>query len=447
MTQHNEIVLDRSDYSASLNSAADSLRADAEKALKRLLNKDCPGSEFTGWIDWPKNHGIKLANEIITWRDQLKVSYDCVVVIGIGGSYLGTRAVVDLLTPEFLDSGDSQKTSNQKIKKVLFAGHNMSETSLSDLLGYLEHRKPMICVVSKSGTTTEPGVAFRVLNEWCRKKFGHVESTQRIVAITDPKQGALRKFANDQSYKAFDIPSDVGGRYSVFTAVGLVPIALAGFNIHDFVSAADEVFANALGRTKGPHLNFILEYAQCRQAAWRAGKIIEVVTYPEPRMRNLVEWFKQLFGESDGKNNKGLFPGSLECTMDLHSMGQYLQEGSRTMIETFMTARNPRRKDQRIAVPKTGSNIDELLYLEGKGIDDINAIAVKATKKAHSEGGVPALEISLPDLEITTIARLFAALQISCPVGGLMMGINPFDQPGVEAYKKNMFAMLGKPAK
>jgi glucose-6-phosphate isomerase len=441
MTQSHKITLNLEDFAPQIP-VGSAILEEAKTALHSLKNRTCKGSEWTGWLDWPHKFGMSLNAEIKHWMQNLSVSYDTIIAIGIGGSYLGAKAVYDLMVGPFGPTNG--------LKNLYFAGQNMSESALSELIENLNHlqRKPLIVAISKTGTTTEPGVAFRVLREWCESKFCKAECAQRIIAITDPKKGALRQLALQNGYKTFEVPSDVGGRYSVFTAVGQVPLMLAGLDVKSFLDGADQVFAGLMGRDSAPSLDpFILQYAAARTAAWRAGKRMEVVTYPEPKMRNFVEWFKQLYGESDGKEHRGLFPGSLECTMDLHSMGQYLQEGARTMIETFIVADNPRTPGMsgRVKVPAMGNNLDELQYLEGKGVDDINHMALLATRKAHASGLVPVIEMRLGALDLPHIGALMAALQVSCPVGGILLGINPFDQPGVEAYKVKMFELLGKP--
>lgn len=437
-----QIQLDRHFFSDTLNAAADKLESQAIKSLEALRTKKCTGAEWTGWFDWPRDRGFKLADDIKTWKDSLGFEYDLIVVIGIGGSYLGTRAVADLMSHTYAQAFANQKNQTPQI---VFAGHNMSESNMGDLLDLMEQRSPIVNVISKSGTTTEPGVAFRVIRDWMEKRFGAKDSVKRIVATTDTAKGALRKVADECGYKTFEVPSDLGGRYSVLTAVGLVPLALGGFDIEAMLQGANEVFQDfAASQPKGI-ARVGLEYAMCRTAAWNAGKTIEVIAYPEPKMRNVVEWFKQLFGESDGKQHKGLFPASIECTMDLHSMGQYMQDGARTMMETFLAVDNPRNSKRRVKVPSAAANVDELQYLEGTGLDEINDKAMLATRIAHADGGVPALELRLADLSPATIGALFAMYETSCAIGGLMLGINPFDQPGVEAYKVNLFGLLGKP--
>lgn len=442
------IKIDREYFGKDLNQSADALAPLAQDALKSLKNKSCKGSEFTGWFNWPETHGHKLAKDIRSWQAGLTIDYDLIVVIGIGGSYLGTRAVCDITTHTFASGMTANSTATGK-PMIVFAGHNMSETSLGELLDLMSVRKPIVNVISKSGTTTEPGVAFRVIKSFMEKRFGN-ESAHRIVATTDGKKGALRKLAAECGYKTFDVPDDVGGRYSVLTAVGLVPLALHGVDIESMLTGADRVFKDLSAASPSQDGLVALQYAQCRTAAWKSGKRVEVVAYPEPKMRNLVEWWKQLFGESDGKDGIGLFPASIECTMDLHSMGQYMQEGARTMMETFLAVDHPRRvtkttEHRTVKVPATGSNLDELLYLENRPIDEINNTAMFATRVAHSQGGVPALEIRIKDFTPETLGALFAMYETSCAIGGIMLDVNPFNQPGVEAYKLKMFELLGKP--
>jgi glucose-6-phosphate isomerase len=440
------IKLDRQYFSQDLNAKADLLEDKALDALEKLKTKNCTGSEFTGWYDWPRVNGFKLLQEIKDWRSSYKESFDLVVVIGIGGSYLGSKALSDVISHTYgFNEGVNRKANDANRPQLVFAGQNMSESSLSDLLDLMSNKSPIVNIISKSGTTTEPGVAFRVIRSWMEKRYGSAAAARRIIATTDPSKGALRKLALGKSYKTFVVPDDVGGRYSVLTAVGLVPLALVGYDVDALMHGADETFQDLNQKNPTKIGRIALDYAKCRTASWNAGKVIEVVTYPEPRMRNLVEWFKQLFGESDGKDGKGLFPASIECTMDLHSMGQYMQEGARSMIETFLAVDNPRGDRSRIDVPETSDNTDELSYLEGAGIDLINDTAMLATRIAHSSGGVPCLELRLSDFEPKTLGSLFAMYEASCAIGGLMLGINPFNQPGVEAYKVNLFALLGKP--
>jgi glucose-6-phosphate isomerase len=436
---HDVVALDRTLFSKELNLQADALSSLARASFESLRTGNCPGREFTGWFDWPMTHGFALEQEIQTWAKSYKPNYDLVVVVGIGGSYLGAKSISDIL----LGPGDS--VLNRSGKKIVFAGQNMSESALGDLLKLMELKSPVINVISKSGTTTEPGVAFRILKSAMERRYGKEVAAERIIATTDASKGALRKLAQESGFKTFIVPENVGGRYSVLTAVGLVPLALGGIDTKALLDGAHAAFEGFKKPELSGTAKVALEYAQCRTAAWNAGKVNEVITYPEPRMRNLVEWLKQLYGESDGKNGKGLLPVSLECTMDLHSLGQYLQEGPRSMMETFLAVENPRNSRERILVPELNHNTDELKYLENMGLDQINDAAMKATRVAHAKGGVPCLEIRTKDLSPASLGSLIAMYETSCAVGGLMLGVNPFDQPGVEAYKTSLFSLLGKP--
>lgn len=446
------LKLDRQSFGRDLNQSADKLWPEAIKALNALKSKNCPGSDFLGWFDWPAREGLSLGNDILKWRSQLEVDFDLVVVIGIGGSYLGTRAISDIMSHSFAAGNLTAQKNTPSRPMLVFAGHNMSETSLRELLDLMSERKPIVNVISKSGTTTEPGVAFRVIRAFMEKRFGKGESAKRIIATTDANKGALRRLAHDCGYETFTVPDTVGGRYSVLTAVGLVPLALQGLDVNQLLLGADQVFSDLKSNIPSGEGLIALNYAQCRTAAWENGKKIEVMSYPEPKMRNLTEWWKQLFGESDGKDGKGLFPASLECTMDLHSLGQYMQEGPRTMMETFLAVNHPRKISANeelspVTVPNLNSNADELAYLEGRPVDDINKTAMLATRIAHSSGGVPCLELQLSDLSLKSLGALFATFETACGIGGLMLGVNPFNQPGVEAYKLKMFELLGKPSK
>jgi glucose-6-phosphate isomerase len=444
------ITFDRQSFGQDLNNQADQLAPEALAALTQIKNKTCVGAEFTGWFNWPATYGFSLSKEIKSWRHSIDVDFDLIVVIGIGGSYLGTRAVSDITTHTFAGALSKEKTKTDG-PMIVFAGHNMSETSLGDLLDFMTVRKPIVNVISKSGTTTEPSVAFRVIRDFMEKKFNK-EASKRIIATTDAHTGALRRLASECDYKTFEVPSTVGGRYSVLTAVGLVPLALQGLDVEELLKGANRVFTDLMKPTPTEEGLLALQYAQCRTAAWKNHKNIEVLSYPEPKMRNLAEWWKQLFGESDGKDGKGLFPASLECTMDLHSLGQYLQEGVRSMMETFLSVDQPAKSSTSnqhgsLAVPRASSDLDELGYLEGRSIDMINQTALKATRLAHSAGGVPCLEIRSPDLSLNSLGALLAIFETACAVGGLMLNVNPFNQPGVEAYKLKMFELLGKPSK
>ncbi len=441
------IKLDASFYPEDLQAAASALAPKAVDALADLRDGKCAGSEFIGWFDWPRQKGLALAKEVTQYATGLDVYSDTVLVVGIGGSYLGCRAVADALSHSYAPFlGKSGKKPRRPL--MVYAGHHLSESGLVEILDLLEERQPIVNVISKSGTTTEPAVAFRIIRAYMEKRFGKAEAAKRIVATTDGKKGALRKLAAEAGYKTFDVPDDVGGRFSVLTAVGLLPLALGGFDVERLLRGADEVFQ----QLKGPHAatHPALTYATLRNAAYQMGKRIELLAYGEPKMASLVEWWKQLFGESEGKDGKGIFPAGLSYTTDLHSLGQYAQDGCRNLIESFLMIDDAASQDgaaveRRLRVPKVDGNVDELGYLEGRFIGEISQTAMQATKVAHFDGGVPCLSLTVPKLDEHGIGALFAFFETACAISGALLGVNPFDQPGVEAYKKNLFGLLGKP--
>jgi len=353
------------------------------------------------------------------------------VVTGIGGSYLGTRAILTALKPPF---------SRDNIE-IVFAGHHLDEAYHSALLQYLEHKEYGIVVVSKSGTTTEPAIAFRLLRKHLEKKVGKLIASKRIVAVTDAHRGALKLLAQEKGYKTFVIPDGVGGRFSVLSPVGLVPLAIAGVDIEMLLAGARDMDKI----TTSEHnfgINAVIQYAAVRNSLYATGKKIELLTAYSPSIFYFIEWWKQLFGESEGKEHKGIFPAGVINTTDLHSLGQYIQEGERILFETVLSVKTGKNQ---LAVPFDEDNLDGLNYLAGKSLFDINAVAEKATTKAHISGGVPNITIKIPALDEYYLGQLVFFFEKSCAVSGYMLGVNPFDQPGVEAYKKNMFEMLGKP--
>lgn len=430
----NEKFLDQS-----LRAKADELMPAAQDQLKHLLDKTCVGPEWTGWFNWPSNHGYTLEKEIQDYIQDLDVNYDLVLIVGIGGSYLGARAVTEALLHSY------QGLVNTHQPLVAYAGHHISETQLIEVLELLEKRLPLINVISKSGTTTEPGVAFRILRNYMEKRFGKEEAARRIVCTTDANSGALRQLAKEEGYKTFSIPDDVGGRFSVLTAVGLLPLALLKLDTRAMLDGAAQVFAEVSESSDHP----LLRYAALRSAANQSGKSIELLATNNPKLTYIVEWWKQLFGESEGKEGKGLFPAGLVYTTDLHSLGQYVQEGNRTFIETFLSFENDRPKrngvEQQIRVPAMTQSIDGLAHLEGKLINEINQAAMLGTMIAHTDGNCPSIGLEWPALNEFNLGSLFAFFETACAVSGGMLGVNPFDQPGVEAYKKNLFALTGKP--
>lgn len=423
-----------------LASATEALEGEARQQLELLQQKKCKGSEWTGWWDYPRQRGFALGEEIQRYVEQLDVSYDLVLVIGIGGSYLGTRAVTEALMHSY------QGVLRDHQPLVAYAGHHISETQLIEVMDLLEKRVPIVNVISKSGTTTEPGVVFRIVRSYMEERFGAEEAARRIVCTTDAKEGALRQVAKEQGYASFVIPDDIGGRFSVLTPVGLVPLALLRLDTRALLEGADTVFSELREHPAG---HPVLRYAAARQAAYREQKRIEILASSNPKLSHLVEWWKQLFGESEGKEQKGLFPAGLTYTTDLHSLGQYVQDGVRNLLETFLHFEHdvPRRGgiEKRIRVPQQSSGLDQLSYLEGRLINDINKAAMQGTMMAHTDGGVPCLQLSLPELNERSLGALFAFFESACAVSAGMLGVNPYDQPGVEAYKKNLFALMGKP--
>jgi glucose-6-phosphate isomerase len=426
---------------------AESLVTQTLDCLLDIKDRKCKGSEYVGWYDFPELRGNKLVKEVSEYVDGIKVFYDTVIVIGIGGSYLGTRAVADALSHEYqmLLNNDS----NNKRPLMLYTGHHLSEAGMVELLDVLDSRQPIVNMISKSGTTTEPGVAFRVIRNYIEKRFGKEEASKRIIATTDSEKGALRKLADQQGYKTFEVPDDVGGRFSVLTAVGLVPLALGGYDIKAMMKGADSVF-KSLQKTDELENHPLIKYVTHRSAAYNDGKQIEILSTAEPKMRNTIEWWKQLFGESEGKDGKGMFPAGLTFTTDLHSLGQYVQDGVRSMMETFLSigdarSRDERNVERRLSVPAAGEDLDGLDYIKGKFISEINDAAMVGTRLAHAEGGVPCLNLHLDRLDESGMGELFAFFEVACGLSAGLLGVNPYDQPGVEAYKKNLFGLLGKP--
>jgi glucose-6-phosphate isomerase len=432
---------------AEILSAANSLHAEALAALESLREKRCTGSEWTGWFDYPARRGSEALVSVEKFCKTPVTFYDLVVVVGIGGSFAGARAVSEALSHCFAHS----MPRSAKVP-VVFAGHNLSEAAMLDLMDLCDRRQPIINVVSKSGTTTEPGVAFRVLRHYLEKRFGEREASRRIVVTTDAAKGALRVLAKEKGYQSFVIPDDVGGRFSVLTPVGILPMALAGFNIQALMDGADSVFSGLrAGEPRDAGLAAI-QYACFRKAAWDHGKRIEVLNINDPRLTGLMEWWKQLFGESEGKAGRGLFPAGFVSTTDLHSLGQFIQDGTRNLIETFVTFNRLSEGEasghalkRRLAIPAQPGDADELSYLEGRHIEDLNQAVTQASQLSHGDGGIPVAEISCERLNEFHLGALFAFFEVACSVSALLLDVNPFDQPGVEGYKKNLFALLGKP--
>lgn len=403
----------------------------AEQALKSLKDGTGKGNDYLGWLNLPAEITTEQLSDIEKTAADLRARTEVVVVIGIGGSYLGARAVIEALADSFHNFGNAGM-------KVIFAGHNIGEDYYHELLAYLENKEFGICVISKSGTTTEPAIAFRLLKEKLEEKVGKEEAGKRIVAITDAHKGALRILADQEGYKTFVIPDNVGGRFSVLTPVGLLPIAIAGFNIKELVQGAAEMRQECLNNNK----SIAAEYAVARTALYRKGYAVELLANFNPKLHYITEWWKQLYGESEGKENKGIFPAGADFTTDLHSMGQYIQEGVRMLMETVISVEKP---DYSVKIPTDSANLDKLNFLAGKRVDEVNKMAELGTQIAHVDGGVPNMKVCLPQLNALYIGQLFYFFELACGISGNMLGVNPFDQPGVEAYKNNMFALLDKP--
>lgn len=397
------------------------------KYLKALKEQTGLGSDFLGWVDLPNRISEHEISEIERVAKGLQ-KFQTIVVVGIGGSYLGSKAVIDLFTPYFEHSQT----------EILFAGQNLDEDYINQLIQYLSGRNFAVIVISKSGTTLEPAVGFRLLLNLIVENYGENAIKNRVVAITDAQKGALRSVVEQYGLESFVVPDDVGGRYSVLTAVGLLPIAVAGIDIRALLNGAKNGESKYTIESKE---NMAIQYAAFRNALYQKGYNNEIMVYSKPKWNAMAEWWKQLYGESEGKENKGIFPVSINITTDLHSLGQYVQEGERKLMETFIRFANPETKTQ---VPNDNNNYDQLNYLTGKSFHFINAQAETGTMQAHNEGGVPVMQIMLEELNILILGELIYFYEIACGISGYMLGVNPFDQPGVEAYKKNMFKLLGK---
>lgn len=402
----------------------------------KLTSKNGAEKEYLGWIDLPERlfseEIVKIKNAVTNIRSNSEVF----VLIGIGGSYLGARAIIESLSHHF---PHLHQKRNSPI--ILYAGYNVSADYLSDLLEILDKKDYSLVIISKSGTTTEPAVAFRFLKEHLIKKYGNNEARKRIIAITDASTGALKELTDQENYTSFVIPDDVGGRYSVLSPVGLLPIAVAGFNIDEILKGAKAMKAFILNLDNISE-NPAVIYAATRNALNNKGYTTEIMANYEPKLYYLLEWWKQLFGESEGKNNKGIFPSSVNFTTDLHSMGQYIQDGPRTIFETVISIEKSNKK---LPIPFDDANLDNINYLAGKSVSSLNINAEIATTMAHVDGGVPNIRISIPEISEYILGELIYFFEFSCALSAYTLGVNPFDQPGVEAYKKNMFALLGKP--
>ena len=404
----------------------------ALEAYDVLMNESGAGNDFLGWKNLPENISEEMIRECEAIRDAwLGKGVDVVVVIGIGGSYLGARCVVEALSHSFIPS--------KKFPRLVFAGNNLSEEYLAELMDLLETSNVACIVISKSGTTTEPAVAFRIVKSYMEQRYGVDEAASRTVAITDASRGALKTLSGQQGYKAFIIPDDVGGRFSVLSAVGILPIVVAGFDVRAMLAGAASQKEALLQHSED---NPAIKYAAMRNLLYtELGKKVEVLVCFNPKLQYLGEWWKQLYGESEGKELKGIFPASVVCTTDLHSMGQYIQDGERILFETTVTVRNSNRE---ISIPSDEQDLDQLNYLAGQRVEHCNTMARLGTKLAHIDGGVPQIELEIECINEKNIGALFYFFEFACGVSAYVLGINPFNQPGVEAYKKNMFALLRK---
>jgi glucose-6-phosphate isomerase len=403
--------------------------------IDTLNNGTGSGSDYLGWLSLPDDI-LPQIERIEKIAKHLRSVSDTTVVIGIGGSYLGARAVIEALSHSFAS------LMKDKHHDVIFAGQNISEDYLAELLELLEGRNYSIVVISKSGTTTEPAIAFRILKDHLEKKVGKPEAAKRIIAVTDAKKGALRSLADANGYETFIIPDNVGGRYSVITPVGLLPIAISGLNIRVLVSGAKSM-EELTRMNKHAETNPSLLYAAARNLMLRDGKSIEIMVGFTPKLHFFSEWWKQLYGESEGKDGKGIFPASVDLTTDLHSMGQYIQDGQRILFETMLSVKNAVKK---LTIPLEKDDSDQLNYLAGKRLTEVNYNAELGTTLAHNDGNVPIITITIPSLDEYYIGQLIYFFEMACAISGYILDVNPFDQPGVEAYKKNMFALLNKPS-
>ena len=401
-------------------------------AQAALENATCPGNDFLGWLHLPSSITAEHLADIKECAATLRANCDTIVVAGIGGSYLGARAVIEALSDQF-----EWLTNDGSNPIILFPGNNIGEDYLYELCAYLKGRKFGIINISKSGTTTETALAFRLLKKQCEEQRGKEMARKVIVAVTDEKRGAARTTAEQEGYASFVIPDNVGGRFSVLTPVGLLPIACAGFDIEALVNGAREMEAAAASDD-----NIVTQYAALRNALYEAGKKIEILVNFQPKLHYMNEWWKQLYGESEGKDGKGIFPAAVDFTTDLHSMGQWIQEGERTIFETVVSVEAPRHE---LLFPHDEENLDGLNFLEGKRVDEVNKMAELGTQLAHVDGGVPNIRIVMPELNEYYLGQLIYFFERACGVSGLLLEVNPFNQPGVEAYKKNMVALLGKP--
>lgn len=408
-----------------------------DKAHELVHEKTGQGSDFLGWVDLPENYDKEEYARIKQAAEKIREHSDILLVIGIGGSYLGARAALEMLNHSFQNL---LSKDDRKVPQIIFVGHHLSSTYTAELFDLLKDKDFSINVISKSGTTTEPAVAFRIFKKYLEEKYGMEEAKNRIFATTDKEKGALKGVADEAGYETFVIPDDVGGRYSVLTAVGLLPIAVSGINTDDMMNGAKQ----AMDDLATPDLkeNPSYQYAAIRNILYNKGKVTELLINYEPSLQYFAEWWKQLFGESEGKDLKGIYPSSANFTTDLHSLGQYIQEGRRNIFETVLRVHESRKE---LTLEEAENDADGLNYLAGKTLHEINEKALQGTMLAHTDGDVPNLIVEVPRLDAYTFGYLVYFFEKACAISGYLLGVNPFDQPGVEAYKKNMFALLGKP--
>ncbi len=424
------------------NFAADFIRENDLKGLESQVlsahetvnNKSGLGNDFLGWVTLPRDYDKEEFSRIKKAAEKIKSDTDVLIVIGIGGSYLGARAAIEFLKGPYYNS------LRQGVPEIYFTGNSISGSDLSDVLALCEGKRVSVNIISKSGTTTEPAIAFRVFRKLLEERYGEEEAAKRIYCTTDKARGTLKALADEKGYECFVVPDDVGGRFSVLTAVGLLPIAAAGADIDKLMAGAEA----GMVKFNNPNIdeNPCYTYAALRNAFYRKGKSIELLVSYEPRFTMMAEWFKQLFGESEGKDNKGLFPASVTFSTDLHSMGQFVQDGSRLMFETVVTFSE---NDKDVVIEEEENNGDGLNFLAGKNMSFVNSKAFEGTVLAHTDGGVPNLIINVDKPDEENLGELIYFFEKTCAISGYMLGVNPFDQPGVESYKKNMFALLGKP--
>ncbi len=428
------------DYSKALGffnqHEVDCMQSYIDVAHNMVHEKTGLGNDFLGWVELPNNYDKEEFDRIKKAAEKIKLDSDVLLVIGIGGSYLGARAAIEMAGHSFRNNLCKE---DRQSPEVYFVGNNISSTYMMDLLDVIKNKDVSINVISKSGTTTEPAIAFRIFKDFLEKKYGKEEASKRIYATTDAKKGALRQLADEEGYETFIIPDDVGGRFSVLTPVGLLPIAAAGLDIDAMMKGAGDACEEF--RTNDLKSNASYQYAVVRNVLHRKGKDIELLVNYEPQLHYVGEWWKQLFGESEGKDNKGIFPAAVDFSTDLHSMGQYIQEGKRILFETVINVENARRN---ITIEEVDVDLDGLNYLAGKTVDFVNHKATEGTILAHTDGNIPNLVINLPKLDEYNFGYLVYFFEKACAISGYLLGVNPFDQPGVEAYKRNMFALLGK---